>query len=1061
MLRLTSLKKKKLVFNFVLNSFPESILVDDSGIENENLLALLALIAKAVGNSRELITNLATAHSVEELYNKIENSYFAENNKELLLLLIKDLDIPMFKNLTREEQLALLSDSNLKNLVLNSYLLTKDRGTDIAIKNIIDFTLSKTLADKDITITDIANQPTITNGNGQVVIGLPLVSLTGTPVKYIEGLPTTVVDNQFVVSHPKQIVSKSNNLVDNSKNLNKEIDFSTGTISDNPLGVVSDYVYIKDIQYIASVENIGSLTFRFYDIDKNYIGGDYTDTAYYIRLRVLFSEPTIPTTVRFKINLGTVALPYQPYAEHIYPLGDGVDLPMLPNGVGDKYNSDGSVDVNVGKVTFTGASSERWFYHSTDGDNIRFDSDNNNLIPNSNNKYTDRTKYIISSLTLLDDYWININNLRVIVNKNKLVGYGGFVYGNTSTYAPAIRAYLTAVNIEIYYQLATPTTAVAAVLPTYIDTYTGGTIIVDNGLFEEAGVITLGKSGTNLEQLIDFSFNNYNKITDPLNPDYFIESASGYDMYNIYTDNITYKTLMNHRPAGIFYNILIEYIANKLFTNMTGDEVIIYTDQVITDNIVELKNIISPIINIEGLYSDNNNNYTCAVSYANQVGNKFAPLVMSISLIDIATSFPVTTKNIPVNQNESGWTSFNFTPPTVGVLQNQYRISAHLTNKYSTKYASEEVEQLVDPSIAEVIPGTLNAPLVILGPNNTLDIESTNTVPVDVTVSELWTYQGEQYLIREYSYNDLSLNKHMFHPINNPGTMYNLDVSFEVSFTFNSTTSTADTIGPLTKAPGTQANKYPDTVVSAEVIQHSISSDGYTPYIQVYNTNSNYLNYYVYYEYLSVKDDTSSIVYGGIPAETSMIFVLDNIIKPGAIKTIHLDTSPRIDGSLVYGRYVVVFGHENSSTAIKAISNTDFVIPSRPIIIEDLHPVSTTLTTASAGYQTESYGFINIKTSINAMFGDNSKFNLVGNFVVHWIDSVTGVILSSNSFAVGSSGTNNNEFSKTGVINPYNRRVNAMVEPMVEVRVLATGGEYHVMPPIKTITNISNNYGGI
>lgn len=114
-------KEEKLVFNFILNSFPESILVDDDGIENEDLLALLAVIAKAIGNSRELINNLTTAHSAEELLNKIKNNELVESNKELLLLLIEELDVQLFKGLTKDEKLNLLKDDNIKQLVLNSY----------------------------------------------------------------------------------------------------------------------------------------------------------------------------------------------------------------------------------------------------------------------------------------------------------------------------------------------------------------------------------------------------------------------------------------------------------------------------------------------------------------------------------------------------------------------------------------------------------------------------------------------------------------------------------------------------------------------------------------------------------------------------------------------------------------------------------------------------------------------------------------------------------------------------------------------------------------------------
>lgn len=146
-------KEEKTVFNFIIESFPEYLLVDNLGNDNEDILALLALIAKAIGSSRELINNLATAHSVQELYDKIDDEnleYLRENNLELLLLLIEDLNVPLFKNKTRDEKIALLEDKGIRDLVINSYLLTRDRGTKTAIKNIIDLTLKNLLHSTEI-----------------------------------------------------------------------------------------------------------------------------------------------------------------------------------------------------------------------------------------------------------------------------------------------------------------------------------------------------------------------------------------------------------------------------------------------------------------------------------------------------------------------------------------------------------------------------------------------------------------------------------------------------------------------------------------------------------------------------------------------------------------------------------------------------------------------------------------------------------------------------------------------------------------------------------------------
>ena len=185
-------KEEKTVFNFIIESFPEYLLVDNLGNNNEDILALLALIAKAIGSSRELINNLATAHSVQELYDKIDDEkleYLRENNLELLLLLIEDLNVPLFRNKTRDEKIALLEDKGIRDLVINSYLLTRDRGTKTAIKNIIDLTLKNLLHSTEIVNTEDVLR--IIEDKGQSLIYLKSdesITENGTTVYPIEEL---------------------------------------------------------------------------------------------------------------------------------------------------------------------------------------------------------------------------------------------------------------------------------------------------------------------------------------------------------------------------------------------------------------------------------------------------------------------------------------------------------------------------------------------------------------------------------------------------------------------------------------------------------------------------------------------------------------------------------------------------------------------------------------------------------------------------------------------------------------------------------------------------------
>lgn len=140
--------EEKFLFNYMLEAFPESILVQN-GVESEDILAVIGVITKALGNARELILNLQTSHSLEELYDKISEGYLKANNEALLLLLLKDLNVSLFINKTDKEILDLITNNpNLKNLILNSYLLKRDRGTTHAIKSIISSVIYGTLAEE-------------------------------------------------------------------------------------------------------------------------------------------------------------------------------------------------------------------------------------------------------------------------------------------------------------------------------------------------------------------------------------------------------------------------------------------------------------------------------------------------------------------------------------------------------------------------------------------------------------------------------------------------------------------------------------------------------------------------------------------------------------------------------------------------------------------------------------------------------------------------------------------------------------------------------------------------
>jgi len=126
---------EKSLFDYILSSFPESVLVIE-GSESEDILALLATLAKVFGNSKELILNLKTGHSIEETINKIENNYLAENNENLLLTQAADLK---YHRLSDNIETSELVDRLLeeKPFVLDYYNLYKNRGTLTAITQIL------------------------------------------------------------------------------------------------------------------------------------------------------------------------------------------------------------------------------------------------------------------------------------------------------------------------------------------------------------------------------------------------------------------------------------------------------------------------------------------------------------------------------------------------------------------------------------------------------------------------------------------------------------------------------------------------------------------------------------------------------------------------------------------------------------------------------------------------------------------------------------------------------------------------------------------------------------
>lgn len=148
------------VFDYILSSFPESILSQE-GTDSEEVLLLLSALAKVVGNSKEIILNLKTGHSLNEIIQKVEDDYLAENNKKLLLPLAADLKYHrLFEDLETDDLLAQLVSE--KFFLQDYYQLYKNRGTLTAVSQIVK-KFAAFLSEEEITYTiyELKNQVNI------------------------------------------------------------------------------------------------------------------------------------------------------------------------------------------------------------------------------------------------------------------------------------------------------------------------------------------------------------------------------------------------------------------------------------------------------------------------------------------------------------------------------------------------------------------------------------------------------------------------------------------------------------------------------------------------------------------------------------------------------------------------------------------------------------------------------------------------------------------------------------------------------------------------------------
>lgn len=202
-------------------------------------------------------------------------------------------------------------------------------------------------------------------------------------INYIEAELSQVINGELIVSKPTLIISRSNNLFDESKWTIRDIESSKNVLKFNGYVVPSTGMLVGSPLILLEQEEIKQ--------GSSYtVSGNFKQTLYFNQLVVRYSDGSTDRTTIFSdnyvyssrtitldpereathifidtgdkgaygyveeetltLNEGTTALPYQPFAEHIYNLDNGVELYKLPNGIGDIWYKDGTLERNVGVI---------------------------------------------------------------------------------------------------------------------------------------------------------------------------------------------------------------------------------------------------------------------------------------------------------------------------------------------------------------------------------------------------------------------------------------------------------------------------------------------------------------------------------------------------------------------------------------------------------------------------------------------------------------------------------------------------------------------------------------
>lgn len=269
-------------------------------------------------------------------------------------------------------------------------------------------------------------------------------------------------------------------------------------------------------------------------------------------------------------------------------ISNDIELPKLPNGVGDRWNTDGSIKKKVGKIVLNG--SRNWIRYNFDIEPyktiaFRINRPSNMISTITNSDYiSDRFNHgsvwntdIAYNIEFTSSYLL----LRIL--KSDLIPFG-YVEGNDTTYVPAFKTWLNHNNTVVYYLLATPTIENVPPLPNEIDYY--GNVIIDDGIIDYTlndNKATINYIEGNITTVEDgeFIISKPTKIisysnTPPTNYDLPPYIEYGTLEEDTYTNLLSFISNNSNEEIKIFLNDTI--FPHRYKTTVLDDKIIISND---------------------------------------------------------------------------------------------------------------------------------------------------------------------------------------------------------------------------------------------------------------------------------------------------------------------------------------------------------------------------------------------------------------------------------------------------------------------------------------------------